>query len=87
MASKLVPPYLSDSLEALKKRGIPKCIPCFIVTALECAVLAGTDQRGYPRKYALHTGPECCRRLDDRGAADRCVREDQEPCRGPEPVP
>ena len=41
MASKLVPPYLSDSLEALKKRGISKCIPCFVVTALECAVLAG----------------------------------------------
>ena len=37
----LTPPYLRDKFGIFKDYGIPKCIPCLIVTSLECAVITG----------------------------------------------
>ena len=41
MASNFIPPYLRDKLGMFKEYGIPKCLPCLVVTSLECAVIAG----------------------------------------------
>lgn len=38
----LIPPYMNDrKLGLFEKYGFLKCIPCFLVTLTECAVIAG----------------------------------------------
>lgn len=38
----LIPPYMKDqNLGLFEKYGFLKCIPCFLVTLTECAVIAG----------------------------------------------
>lgn len=36
-----IPPYLRNKLDTFKDYGIPKCIPCLLVTAFECLIITG----------------------------------------------